>query len=139
MAQDLLKPGKGRAKGSKAVRTLAIIEIGQQAIMAGITPLEYLLDVIRRDPIQRRPNEKPAEFAARLHDDTQQRLDAAHKAAPYVHPKVATQINLDAKVNDPAERPIDVRELARDIAFLLTVADRRPDLLAGTQLPKLVN
>ena len=64
------RPGSGRPKGARNKKTIAQTEAVQKA---GITPLEYMLSVLR--------------------DETQEqsvRLDAANKAAPYIHAKLAT-------------------------------------------------
>lgn len=63
------RPGAGRKKGEPNKRTAAL----QAAVEAsGITPLEYMLQVMRNDL-----NDLPV------------RLDAAKSAAPYVHAKLA--------------------------------------------------
>jgi hypothetical protein len=62
--------GAGRPKGSKDTRTQELVK---KAVEGGITPLEYMLKVMR-DP------------TAAL-----DRRDAmAEKAAPYIHPKLAS-------------------------------------------------
>ena len=61
--------GAGRKRGSKTARTSAI---ALNAAEAGVTPVEYMLSIMR--------------------DDTQPqtiRLQAACMAAPYVHPRLA--------------------------------------------------
>lgn len=63
------RPGAGRKKG---VPNKATQEQRQAIAESGLTPLEYLLSVVR---------DKEEERAVRM--------DAAHKAAPYVHPKLA--------------------------------------------------
>jgi hypothetical protein len=64
------RPGAGRPKGSKNKRTIAREAMTQSALEHGLSPLEYLLSVMR---------------------DTEQttavRLDAAKSAAPYLHAK----------------------------------------------------
>jgi hypothetical protein len=63
------RPGAGRKRGSPNKATQAT----QAAVAAsGITPLDYLLEVMR-DKKRSVP----------------ERVDAAHKAAPYVHPRLA--------------------------------------------------
>ncbi len=62
------RAGAGRKKGSCSVKTR---EIADKAIIEGITPLEYLLSILR--------------------DESQpqaDRVDAAKSAAPYVHAKL---------------------------------------------------
>ena len=72
------KPGErrgGRQKGTLNTRTR---EIAEAALADGMTPLDYLLTVMR---------DTKAEGA--------QRLDAAKAAAPYVHPRLSS---VEAKV-----------------------------------------
>lgn len=70
MAHGGARPGSGRPKGAATKRTA---EIANKAIEQGITPLEYLLSIVRDEGMER-----PV------------RLDAAKAAAPYVHPRLAT-------------------------------------------------
>lgn len=64
------RPGAGRKKGSATKRTR---EIADRAIAEGLTPLEYMLGILR-DPEQ----------------SNEARYAAARDAAPYVHPKLAS-------------------------------------------------
>lgn len=62
---------KGRPNKATAAKAAAIAD-------SGLTPLDYLLDVMRNG------------------EDALQRMDAAKAAAPYVHPRLAS---LEAKVD----------------------------------------
>lgn len=64
------REGAGRKKGIPNKRTAEVVA---KIEAAGITPLEYLLTVVR--------DEKESRAV---------RMDAAGKAAPYVHPKLAS-------------------------------------------------
>lgn len=63
------RPNSGRKKGSLTVRTREIVA---GAAAAGITPLEFLLQVLRDET-------KPFE----------DRFKAAVQAAPYIHPRLS--------------------------------------------------
>lgn len=63
------REGAGRPAGAVTKKTR---EIAEQAIQEGVTPLEYMLGVLR-------------DVTAEPKD----RMWAAEKAAPYVHPKLA--------------------------------------------------
>lgn len=63
------RPGAGRKVGAATTRTR---EIANSAAEEGITPLDYMLSVLRDDT-----------------KSSEQRMWAAEKAAPYVHPKLA--------------------------------------------------
>ena len=76
MARGGARPGAGRKRGSLTKKTT---EIAQQATAAGVTPLEFMLKVMRN------PRRTP-----------DQRMDAAKAAAPYIHPKLSA-VQLDLK------------------------------------------
>ena len=86
------RPGAGRKLGGRNRSTL---EIADRAAAAGITPLELILEAMRR-------YHGEGKFALAL--------DAAVKAAPYVHPRLAA---VSVRVSDDElDREIE-RELAR--------------------------
>ena len=98
------KKAGGRKKGTPNKATAK-----READIAktGKTPLQFLIDRMR--------NRKA---------DMAERIDCAKAAAPYVHPRAATTVNLDAKLNitevrdvivDPRDPDHD-RGLARDAA-----------------------
>ena len=64
------RPGAGRKKGEPNKRTA---EAQEMAAATGMTPLEYMLQVMR-DP----------------GEDSPRRLSAAQAAAPYVHAKLSS-------------------------------------------------
>lgn len=64
------RPGGGRPKGSK---NKASIAREQEIKASGLTPLDYMLTIMRDE-------EAPKDV----------RLDAAKAAAPYVHPKLSS-------------------------------------------------
>lgn len=69
------RPGAGRKKGEPNKRTA---EIQQAVEQSGLTPLEYMLRVMRDDS-----------------QDDQRRLAAANMAAPFVHARLSS---VEAKV-----------------------------------------
>ena len=84
MARGGRREGAGRPKGAATKRTR---EIADQAANEGITPLEYLLQVMRTS------------------EDEARRIDAAKAAAPYVHPKLAN-VDIGNKDDKPFEQVI---------------------------------
>jgi len=70
MAKGGFRPGAGRPKGSKSKRSQAIAAL---AISKGKTPLEVMLKIMRD---------------ADTKGDVETALQAAHNAAPYVHPRL---------------------------------------------------
>jgi hypothetical protein len=81
------RQGAGRPGGAVAKKTR---EIANRALAEGITPLDYLLSVMRDEALDR---------AARV--------DAAKAAAPYVHAKLAS---VDLKNSDGSFQPKPVQD-----------------------------
>ena len=73
------RKGAGRKPGSATKRTR---EIADKAADEGITPLEYMLEVMR--------SEAPDSDDGRVMiDHRQMKFEAAKAAAPYMHPRLA--------------------------------------------------
>jgi hypothetical protein len=75
MALGGARPGAGRKKGSATAKTR---EIADRAAAEGVTPLEFMLQVMRDVTAER-----------------SERLDMAKSAAPYIHPRLSA---VEAKV-----------------------------------------
>ena len=75
----------GRTKGTPNKTTSAAAKRAAEIASSGLTPLEYMLQILR--------DEK---------QDVAARMDAAHKAAPYVHPKLAS-VELGGKDGGPLQ------------------------------------
>jgi hypothetical protein len=75
MALGGARPGAGRKKGSATAKTR---EIADRAAAEGVTPLEFMLKVMRDETAER-----------------SERLDMAKSAAPYIHPRLSA---VEAKV-----------------------------------------
>ena len=73
------RKGAGRKPGSVTKKTR---EIAEKAVEEGITPLEYMLQVMRREPPE--GLEGPQLLTAHM-----MRFEAAKAAAPYIHPKLS--------------------------------------------------
>jgi hypothetical protein len=69
MARGGNRPGAGRKRGSP---NKATAERQAEIAASGLTPLDYMLTIMRNEELE-----------------AATRLDAANKAAPYVHPKLA--------------------------------------------------
>lgn len=86
MAHGGARKGAGRKPG---ILTQKSREIAEKGIGGGITPLDYMLEILR-DP----------------EADKTQRFEAAKAAAPYVHPRLAsTEIRAEVAVNDVSSEP----------------------------------
>lgn len=103
MAQGI-KTG-GRKKGTPNRATAAKV---QEIAASGLTPLDFMLEVLR-DPSQEYPI----------------RMDAAKSAAPYVHPKLAS-IEHTGDADHPVMIDVPDGNLARWIARHLTEATTKP-------------
>jgi hypothetical protein len=76
------RPGSGRPKGARSAKTVEQVKAAKES---GLLPLDYLLSVMRDEG-----NEQSI------------RVDAANKAAPYIHAKLAT---VDHKSSDGTMSP----------------------------------
>lgn len=85
MAHGGAREGAGRKVGSTTTKTR---EIADKALESGLTPLEYMLEVMRDTRL-----------------DEGRRLDAAKSAAPYVHPRLS---NIDMKADVDGKLSITV-------------------------------
>jgi hypothetical protein len=72
MARGGARPNAGRKAGQVSKARAAVLDRAKQAQAAGLTPLEYLLNILRDET-----QEQSARFAA------------AKEAAPYVHNRLA--------------------------------------------------
>lgn len=107
----------GRKKGSKNKRMAipaAVNEAAAKAALAGMSPLEYMLGVMR-DPTQ----------------EARRRDDMARAAAPYLHQKLAaTEVTNKTPAIDPNKSPQQLREeILRDAlaaGLVVLVDDEAP-------------
>ena len=75
--------GPRRGAGRKAgVATKRTREIANKAAEEGITPLEFMLEIMRRDPGE-------IEDPRLAQSAMEMRFEAAKAAAPYIHPRLA--------------------------------------------------
>jgi len=97
--------GQGRKKGVKNKKTL---ELQQRVAKGGISPLDYMLKVMRNPRA-----------------DLARRDDMGKAAAPYVHPRL-NSVEATGKGGSPLIPPTsDPLEVARKLAFLLNSANRK--------------
>ena len=108
-------------KGRVELPLRAVVHAARES---GITPLAYMLEVLNRPPLARRPKETVVRFAHRVDHDTAFRLTAARYAAPYIHARIATEVKINPPSPD-ANKPIDLTELSKSVAFLLTMSEHR--------------
>ena len=73
------RKGAGRKAGSATSKTR---EIADKAAACGITPLEYMLKLMRTDEVE-------TEDMRDLLAQRAMRFEAAKAAAPYIHPRLA--------------------------------------------------
>lgn len=113
MPRGGFRPGAGRRTGTKNVKSRKIAE---QAAAQGITPLEFMLNVMRGTAC---PDDAAPEVKVRM---AELQFEAAKASAPYVHPR----LNAVAHTGVPA--PVEIEDmdadelsysLARRIAYAL--------------------
>lgn len=74
------RKGAGRKVGSATTKTRAIAD---RAASEGVTPLEFMLSVMRKEPSGDIKDERV------LQSIREMRFEAAKAAAPYMHPKLS--------------------------------------------------
>ena len=94
------REGAGRKEGSASKKTR---EIADKAVEEGLTPLEFMLQIMRNDQLPE--DADPAQKVAL----TALRFEAAKAAAPYVHPKLSA-VEMNANVTQ--------KTLAQELAEL---------------------
>ena len=99
MAHGGYRPGAGRKPGSI---NRASMEARERAAAGGVTPLDYMLAVLR--------DEKA---------DTQRRDDMAKAAAPYIHARLQAVQHTGADGGPIKTEEVSKLEIARRVAFLL--------------------
>ncbi|MES2187965.1 MAG: hypothetical protein V4505_25665 [Pseudomonadota bacterium] len=73
------RAGAGRKAGSATTKTR---EIAEKAMAGGLTPLEYMLEIMRTLPTE-------TEDVRLMVAQREMRFEAAKAAAPYIHPRLA--------------------------------------------------
>ncbi|WP_425419620.1 hypothetical protein [Oricola indica] len=100
------RPGAGRKKGSPNVKSAEVIA---SAMEAGITPVEYMLGIMRDET-----------------KDAKDRAWAAEKAAPFVHPRPAPV---------PRTVEIDLPDIATTEGIKQAIAQIAAEVAAGNLAP----
>ena len=106
MAHGGKRPGAGRPKGAINQRTR---KFERSIKNSGLTPVEYMLRVMRnpRAPAHRRDR-------------------AAAAAAPYIHSRLqAVQCEPEEPILHEDEKPRDLLDTARKIALVFYLADKK--------------
>lgn len=98
MARGGKREGAGRKAGSKSKRSS---EIAHKAAAEGITPLEFMLQIMRGQPPE------DADAAQKIAWEMQ-RFEAAKAAAPYVHPRLSS-------VSGPGDEGEHVMKLIHEV------------------------
>ncbi len=94
------RKGSGRKKGSTTTKTNAIAN--KLAADGELTPLEYLLGVLRETSAKLKAKYKSGEidsqeYIVELQAMQKRKDNAAEKAAPYIHPRLSA---IEAKIDD---------------------------------------
>jgi hypothetical protein len=118
-------PCKPAKKPTSKARREALIA---EAREARIAPLDYMLDVLNAPKPVRLTGEKPVDYAERLVRWEERRMDAAKAAAPYVHAKPIASVKIESVTDVEEHKPVNVLELAKQVAFLFTMAQVRPEV-----------
>ncbi len=97
--------GAGRKTSALTIRTRAMAE---HIIASGITPLEYMIALMRAPMPERFEDETLAAYECRLIGWRTQGFEAAKAAAPYLHPRLAA-IEHSSNDEGATTRCIEVR------------------------------
>lgn len=81
------RSGPGRPVSPLKARS---VEVALEAASQGITPAEFLLNVMRSEPPEQGNDEPDYKYAERIERHTDRRIDAAKAVAPFIHPKLAS-------------------------------------------------
>lgn len=90
------RSGAGRKSGSLTKKTA---EIAEKAASEGITPLEYMLEILRGEAPEGSDPAQKLTFES-------MRFEAAKAAAPYVHPRLAA-VELSGNEKQPVRFVIE--------------------------------
>ncbi len=114
--------GQGRPKGAKNKKTA---ELQRRVARDGITPLDFMLELMRTEP--KKVPDPPKAVDIKAYAMTLDRqFEAAKAAAPYIHARL-TAVEATGKDGSPLIPPSpDPMEVARRVAFLLNSANQKP-------------
>lgn len=79
------RQGAGRRKGSVSEPTRLRVAVAEKALQSGLTPLDYMLSILRD-----------------VTKDEKERFAAAKEAAPYLHPRLSS-VEAHVKVSEHEE------------------------------------
>lgn len=112
------RPGSGRKRGGKNQKTR---EIADRATAEGITPLEVMVGAMRELWAEAEKVKGPERLSL-----MRQASEEANRAAPYMHPRLAS-IEHSGKDGGPIEtKDVGSRELARRLLFAVAAAETAP-------------
>ncbi len=97
--------GAGRKKSALTIRTRAMAE---QIIASGITPLEYMVNLMREPKPKRGRGESDDHYDRRVQVWKEQCFEAAKSAAPFLHPRLAAVEYSSGMDDDPSDKCIRV-------------------------------
>ena len=115
---------RGRPVGSKNKKT---IDHALALFDRGITPLEYMMTLLREPDVTQMKGEDAGTFLTRCSSQRNMRLDAAKAAAPYMHPRLAQVTVKEDEDQFKKKQDMDITEVARRIAYIFAMAKRKQD------------
>lgn len=87
------RKGAGRKRGVKTIPYVTNAALRERILKSGISPLEFLIGLMRAPMPEREQGESILAFNKRLELWATDRKTAAKEAAPYLHPKLsATEV-----------------------------------------------
>ena len=98
------RPGGGRKKGSRNKMTALM---RAELLASGLSPLQYLLNKMRAPEPKRSVGETMSVYVDRYRQWSEQCLEAAKAAAPYMHARLAA-IETTGKDGGPIEHHLTI-------------------------------
>ena len=83
-------------------------------MQSGVSPLEFLVDSMRKPKPKRRPGEKEGVYDCRVLVWEDRCFQAAKTAAPYLHPRLQAVEHSSGTDDDPSDRCIRVTFVSAD-------------------------
>ena len=98
------RPGSGRKRGSANVKTR---EMADRIIQSGVTPLEFMIAIMREPKPARRRGESQLNYDLRVQAWGNLCFEAAKAAAPYIHPRLAA-VEYSGTGGDPIKTSLQI-------------------------------
>lgn len=94
-------------------------EAADRIFRDGITPLEFMVNLMREPKPKRGRGESEGNYGLRIQNWQRQCFEAAKAAAPYIHPRLQAVEHSSSTDDDPTDRCIRVEVIGRMVKKLI--------------------